>query len=58
MDGEGNEGQPVHFCVRMIDTLDIWAPSDAKEGDNLPVLIYIHSGGFYEKVSGNHEQLS
>ena len=26
--------------------LNIWKPEDAKEGDKLPVLIYIHGGGF------------
>ena len=26
--------------------LNIFTPEDAKEGDNLPVLIYIHGGGF------------
>ena len=26
--------------------LNIWKPEDAKEGDNLPVLFYIHGGGF------------
>ena len=26
--------------------LNIWKPENAKEGDNLPVLIYIHGGGF------------
>ncbi len=26
--------------------LNIWAPASAKEGDNLPVLVYIHGGGF------------
>jgi len=26
--------------------LNIWAPENAKEGDNLPVLFYIHGGGF------------
>ena len=26
--------------------LNIFAPADAKEGDNLPVLFYIHGGGF------------
>ena len=26
--------------------LNIFAPADAKEGDNLPVLVYIHGGGF------------
>ena len=25
-------------CLRM----NIWKPSDAKEGDNLPVVVYIH----------------
>ena len=26
--------------------LNVFSPEDAKEGDNLPVLIYIHGGGF------------
>ena len=26
--------------------LNIWKPENAKEGDNLPVLFYIHGGGF------------
>ncbi len=26
--------------------LNIWAPDTAKEGDKLPVLVYIHGGGF------------
>lgn len=26
--------------------LNVWKPIDAKEGDDLPVLIYIHGGGF------------
>ena len=26
--------------------LNIWTPADAKEGDKLPVLVYIHGGGF------------
>lgn len=26
--------------------LNIWTPKDSKKGDNLPVLIYIHGGGF------------
>ena len=26
--------------------LNIWTPEDAKEGDKLPVLFYIHGGGF------------
>ncbi len=26
--------------------LNIWAPATAKEGDGLPVLVYIHGGGF------------
>ena len=26
--------------------LNVFAPSDAREGDNLPVLVYIHGGGF------------
>ena len=26
--------------------LNVFTPEDAKEGDNLPVLIYIHGGGF------------
>ncbi len=26
--------------------LNIWTPKDAKKGDNLPVLFYIHGGGF------------
>ena len=26
--------------------LNVFAPADAREGDNLPVLVYIHGGGF------------
>jgi len=26
--------------------LNIWTPEDAQEGDNLPVIVYIHGGGF------------
>ena len=26
--------------------LNIWKPEDAKEGDNLPILFYIHGGGY------------
>ncbi|KAL5524123.1 hypothetical protein ACEPAG_8296 [Sanghuangporus baumii] len=32
-------------CLR----INIWKPSDAKEGDKLPVLFYIHGGGFFER---------
>ncbi|KAF9255566.1 alpha/beta-hydrolase [Marasmius fiardii PR-910] len=28
-------------------TLNIWKPTKASEGDNLPVAVYIHGGGFY-----------
>ncbi|KAK7034661.1 hypothetical protein VNI00_012303 [Paramarasmius palmivorus] len=28
-------------------TLDIWKPTNASEGDKLPVAVYIHGGGFY-----------
>lgn len=31
--------------------LNVFAPKDAKSGDNLPVLFYIHGGGF---VAGSH----
>ncbi|KAJ8518407.1 hypothetical protein ONZ45_g4512 [Pleurotus djamor] len=27
-------------------TLNVWAPAGAKKGDNLPVLVYIHGGGY------------
>lgn len=26
--------------------LNVWTPEDAKEGDDLPVIVYIHGGGF------------
>ena len=26
--------------------LNVWTPADAREGDKLPVLVYIHGGGF------------
>ena len=26
--------------------LNIWTPEEAKDGDNLPVIVYIHGGGF------------
>ncbi|OCB89735.1 alpha/beta-hydrolase [Sanghuangporus baumii] len=32
-------------CLR----INVWKPSDAKEGDKLPVLFYIHGGGFFER---------
>ncbi|KAL1736681.1 Alpha/Beta hydrolase protein [Schizophyllum commune] len=28
-------------------TLNVWKPTDAVEGDDLPVAVYIHGGGFY-----------
>ncbi|KAF5380772.1 hypothetical protein D9757_007114 [Collybiopsis confluens] len=28
-------------------TLNIWKPTDASEGDKLPVAVYFHGGGFY-----------
>ncbi|KAJ7917211.1 Alpha/Beta hydrolase protein [Mycena leptocephala] len=28
-------------------TLNIWKPTNASAGDNLPVAVYIHGGGFY-----------
>ncbi|KDR72700.1 hypothetical protein GALMADRAFT_270656 [Galerina marginata CBS 339.88] len=28
-------------------TLNIWKPTNATEGDKLPVVVYIHGGGFY-----------
>lgn len=31
-------------------TLNVWKPAGAKEGDNLPVAIYIHCGGNYYNV--------
>ncbi|THU96202.1 alpha/beta-hydrolase [Dendrothele bispora CBS 962.96] len=27
--------------------LNVWKPTNASEGDNLPVVVYIHGGGFY-----------
>ncbi|WRT69771.1 uncharacterized protein IL334_006762 [Kwoniella shivajii] len=34
-------------------TLNIWKPTDAKDGDNLPVVIYIHGGGnYYNSAQG------
>lgn len=27
-------------------TLNVWAPAESKEGDKLPVMIWIHGGGF------------
>ena len=27
-------------------TLNVWAPASSKEGDKLPVMIWIHGGGF------------
>ncbi|KLO11372.1 alpha/beta-hydrolase [Schizopora paradoxa] len=32
--------------------LNVWKPTDAREGDNLPVMVYIYGGGFY---AGNPE---
>ncbi|KAK7457752.1 hypothetical protein VKT23_010091 [Stygiomarasmius scandens] len=28
-------------------TLNVWKPTNASEGDKLPVVVYIHGGGFY-----------
>ncbi|WWC65908.1 uncharacterized protein I303_108530 [Kwoniella dejecticola CBS 10117] len=34
-------------------TLNIWKPTNAKDGDNLPVVIYIHGGGnYYNSAQG------
>lgn len=36
-------GQPIsEDCL----TLNVWAPKGAKKGDKLPVIIWIHGGGF------------
>ncbi|RSH93215.1 hypothetical protein EHS25_007569 [Saitozyma podzolica] len=32
-------------------TLNVWKPAGAKDGDNLPVVIYIHGGGNYYNQS-------
>lgn len=37
------EGVGVEDCL----SLNIWKPSKAKPGDKLPVVIYIHGGGFF-----------
>ncbi|PVF95225.1 alpha/beta-hydrolase [Serendipita vermifera] len=37
------EGVGVEDCLN----LNIWKPSSAKPGDNLPVVVYIHGGGFF-----------
>ncbi|EJD05088.1 alpha/beta-hydrolase [Fomitiporia mediterranea MF3/22] len=40
--------QPAQVGIGEEDclTLNIWKPTDAKEGDKLPVIVYIHGGGF------------
>ncbi|EEB87608.1 hypothetical protein MPER_14992 [Moniliophthora perniciosa FA553] len=40
-------GVGVEDCL----TLNIWKPTNASEGDKLPVAVYIHGGGFYANVS-------
>ncbi|CAG8555868.1 10510_t:CDS:10 [Acaulospora colombiana] len=37
------EGVGVEDCL----SLNIWKPSSAKPGDKLPVVVYIHGGGFF-----------
>ncbi|EJD05094.1 alpha/beta-hydrolase [Fomitiporia mediterranea MF3/22] len=41
--------QPAQVGIGEEDclTLNVWKPSDAKEGDKLPVIVYIHGGGFF-----------
>ncbi|TFL00758.1 Alpha/Beta hydrolase protein [Pterulicium gracile] len=41
--------QPAKLGVGVEDCLklNVWKPTKAKEGDNLPVVVYIHGGGFY-----------
>ncbi|KZO95383.1 alpha/beta-hydrolase [Calocera viscosa TUFC12733] len=41
--------QPANSSVESEDclTLNVWKPSWAKPGDNLPVVVYIFGGGFY-----------
>ncbi|EJD05093.1 alpha/beta-hydrolase [Fomitiporia mediterranea MF3/22] len=41
--------QPAQVGIGEEDclTINVWKPSDAKEGDKLPVIVYIHGGGFY-----------
>uniref|UniRef100_A0A0W0G2Y9 Carboxylic ester hydrolase n=1 Tax=Moniliophthora roreri TaxID=221103 RepID=A0A0W0G2Y9_MONRR len=36
-------GVGIEDCL----TLNIWKPTNASEGDKLPVAVYIHGGGFY-----------
>ncbi|KAL5498324.1 hypothetical protein ACEPAH_2466 [Sanghuangporus vaninii] len=41
--------QPAQVGIGSEDCLklNVWKPTDAKEGDKLPVIVYIHGGGFF-----------
>ncbi|KAL5520475.1 hypothetical protein ACEPAG_9699 [Sanghuangporus baumii] len=41
--------QPAQVGIGSEDclTLNVWKPTDAKAGDKLPVIVYIHGGGFW-----------
>ena len=42
---EFRKGETYHYSEDCL-FLNVFTPEDAKEGDKLPVLIYIHGGGF------------
>lgn len=42
---EFREGETYQYSEDCL-FLNIWTPDTAKEGDNLPVLVYIHGGSF------------